>query len=266
MMRAQREPANAHVWLENHGPDHLSKEMVKVGIDKTVLVEAWDYDIDLNLHWMERAEELDIVGAVIGWADPFDPKLSSLLDAYMEFKKFRGVRFRGRFVSDPDWLRKPEVHSAIRELASRKELSLDLHISKSLLTELPLLAAANPDLPMVLNHLSNPQLDEPGYFEPWANLMRPLNNIPNLYFKVSAITEFAGPEPTVELLRPVAQFMVNTYGCDRLMYGSNWPVCKTATEYQETFELTMGAVGRLSQTDQSQILGGTAAKYYRFNE
>ena len=119
---------------------------------------------------------------------------------------------------------------------------------------------------MVLNHLSNPQLDEQGYFEPWANLMRPLNNIPNLYFKVSAITEFAGPEPTVELLRPVAQFMVNTYGCDRLMYGSNWPVCKTATEYQETFELTMGAVGRLSQTDRSQILGGTAAKYYRFNE
>ena len=166
-------------------------------------------------------------------------------------------------MSDPDWLRQPEVHRAIRELASRDGLSLDLHVAKPLLTEFPIIAEENPDLPMNLNHLSNPQLDEAGYFEPWAALMEPLREIPNLTFKVSAITEFAGPEPTVELLRPVAKFMVETYGCDRLMYGSNWPVCRMATEYQETFELTMAAVGSLSAADEARILGGTAVEYYR---
>jgi L-fuconolactonase len=261
MKAGKRERAD--VWMVDHGPTRLAEEMEKVGIEKTVLVEAWDYDRELNIHWMERAEELDMVGAVIGWADPFSLDFGELLDDYVRFSKFRGVRFRGKFVSDPDWLRQPEVHRAIRELASRDGLSLDLHVAKPLLTEFPIIAEENPDLPMNLNHLSNPQLDEAGYFEPWAALMEPLREIPNLTFKVSAITEFAGPEPTVELLRPVAKFMVETYGCDRLMYGSNWPVCRMATEYQETFELTMAAVGSLSAADEARILGGTAVEYYR---
>jgi len=226
-------------------------------------VEAGSFERELNIHWMERAEGLEMVGARIGWADPFAGAFGEMLDDYMRFSKFRGIRFRGKFASDPDWLRQPETHRAIRELASRDGLSLDLHVAKPLLTELAVIAEQNPDLPMNLNHLSNPQLDEAGYFEPWAALMEPLRNIPKLTFKVSAITEFAGPNPTVELMRPVAKFMVETYGCDRLMYGSNWPVCRMATEYQETFELTMAAVGPLPAADEARILGGTAAEYYR---
>ena len=257
--------AHTDVWLQDHGPTRLTAEMEKVGIERTVLVEAWDYDRDLNLDWMERAEELEMVGAVIGWADPFASDFGDLLDGYMRFSKFRGVRFRGKFTSDPNWLRRPETHDAIRELSAREGLSLDMHLAKPLLTEIPVIAEENPELPMVLNHLSNPQLDEPGYFEPWAALMEPLREVPKLTFKVSAITEFAGPELTVELLRPVAKFMVETYGCDRLMYGSNWPVCRMATEYRETFELTMAAVGTLSAADEARILGGTAVEYYRIS-
>ena len=254
---------NRHIWLTVHGPDELAPQLAAIDFEKTVLVEAWDSGRAENLYWMRRAEELDLVGAVIGWANPFATDFADLLDAYMDFPKFRGVRFRGDFVRDPDWLRQPEVHAAVRELASRDGLSLDMHLDKSLLTEIPLLAEENPGFPMNLNHLANPQLDEAGYFEPWAALMEPLREVPNLTFKVSAMTEFAGPDPTPDLLRPAARFMLDTYGCDRLMYGSNWPVCRRATEYRETFEMTRAAVGELSPADEERLLGGTAAAYYR---
>ncbi len=257
------ERGNDHIWLAVHGPEELAPQLAAIGFDKTVLVEAWDSGIEENLHWMRRAEELDSVGAVIGWANPFASDFSELIDSYMPFSKFRGVRFRGKFVSDPNWLRQPEVHAAIRELASRDGLSLDMHLEKSLLTEIPRIAAEIPDFPMNLNHLANPQLDEPGYFEPWAALIEPLREVPGLTFKLSAITEFAGSNPTPELLRPAARFMIDTYGCERLMYGSNWPVCRTAMEYQETYEMTMAAVGELPPADRDRLLGGTAVEYYR---
>ncbi len=257
------ERGNDHIWLAVHGPEELAPQLAAIGFDKTVLVEAWDSGIEENLHWMRRAEELDSVGAVIGWANPFASDFSELIDSYMPFSKFRGVRFRGKFVSDPNWLRQPEVHAAIRELASRDGLSLDMHLEMSLLTEIPRIAAEIPDFPMNLNHLANPQLDEPGYFEPWAALIEPLREVPGLTFKLSAITEFAGSNPTPELLRPAARFMIDTYGCERLMYGSNWPVCRTAMEYQETYEMTMAAVGELPPADRDRLLGGTAVEYYR---
>ena len=78
MKAGKRERAD--VWMVDHGPTRLAEEMEKVGIEKTVLVEAWDYDRELNIHWMERAEELDMVGAVIGWADPFSLDFGELLD------------------------------------------------------------------------------------------------------------------------------------------------------------------------------------------
>ncbi len=254
---------NEHIWLAVHGPEELAPQLAAIEFDKTVLVEAWESGIEENLHWMRRAEELDSVAAVIGWANPFASDFAELLDAYMAFPKFRGVRFRGAFVRDTDWLRQPEVHAAVAELASRDGLSLDMHLAKPLLTEIPVLAEENPGFPMNLNHLSNPQLDEPGYFEPWAALMEPLREVPKLTFKLSAITEFAGENPTAELLRPVARFMINTYGCERLMYGSNWPVCRMAMEYQATYELTMAAAGELPAADRDRLLGGTAAEYYR---
>jgi len=115
----------------------------------------------------------------------------------------------------------------------------------------------------VLNHLAKPQTSEPGYFEPWATLMRPLADVSRLEFKISGMLTEAGQHPTSELLRPAIQLMVETFGFDRLMWGSDWPVCLLAGSYKINFDTTLGGFGRLSPSERRRLLGDNARKFYR---
>ena len=246
--------------------DYLVEDMrtafATVGVDRSILVQAWR-DPDDNERWLELAGETEIIAGVVSYIDLEGPGVSKLLDRFSAYPKFRGIRATGQDMPDDDWLGRADVRAAIAELASRGEHSLDLLLNIPQLKDVPRLADENPDLPMVLNHLAKPQTSEAGYFEPWSALMRPLADIPNLKFKISGMLTEAGPNPDSATLRPAVQFMIETYGFERLMWGSDWPVSLLAGSYRTNFEVTMEAVGAMTDAQRALLLGGNAKRFYR---
>jgi len=248
--------------VRDYSIEDMGVAFATVGVDRSILVQAW-HDPDENDRWLEMADRTKLIGGVVSYIDLQSSGVGKLLDRFSQRIKFRGIRACGQDVAEDDWLRRRDVRSAIRELALRGNYSLDLLLSIPQLKDVPRLAEENPDLPMVLNHLGKPQTSDDGYFEPWAALMRPLEQVPNLEFKISGMLTEAGANPMAKTLRPAAQFMIDTYGFDRLMWGSDWPVCLNAGSYKRNFEVTMDALGRMNDSQAALLLSGNAERFYR---
>lgn len=254
--------AEGGTLIRNYVVDDFRHAAGAIGIDRAVLVQAW-HAVEENMHWLRVADECDMIGAVVCWADLTNPRVGEVMDQFASHRKFRGFRACGEDEADSDWLARDDVRRGIREVGSRGNFSLDLLVKMSQLKDVPRLADENPDLPMVLNHLAKPQTSAEGYFEPWAEAMRLIADIPNLHVKISGMLTEAGPSPTADLLRPAVQFAIDTFGFDRLMWGSDWPVCLLAGSYKINFDTTLGGFGRLSPSERRRLLGDNARKFYR---
>ena len=244
-------------------PPDLKPEMERVGVDRSVIVQAaksrWD-----NLWWLVLAERYDYVGAVVGWVDLEDPAVGVTLDEYRRHPAFRGVRATCENEPDPEWLARPEVRRGIGEVA-RRGLTLDLLVRTPHLPLLPRLAEERPDLPMVVDHLAKPPLasGDAGDLDEWARGIAALAPYPHLWAKVSGLLTEAGAEPTAETLRPAVQHALATFGAGRLMWGSDWPVCLLAADYETSYRTTRAALGPLSDANRAAIYGGNAVRFYR---
>ena len=211
------------------------------------------------------AEDDETIGAVVASADFAAPDIGTLIDRLRVHSKFRGVRLAGQGEPDPDYLARDDVRRGVRAVAAGGGLSLDLLLKIEDLKDVPRLAEENPELPMVLNHLAKPQTAAPGYFMPWAEEIERLKRYPQIKFKISGMLTEAGPEPSADLLRPAVQFMIETFGYERLMWGSDWPVSLQAGSYRENFEMTMDAMGTMSDEQQQSFLSENALNYYRID-
>lgn len=243
-------------------PPDLKPHMDAVGVQESVIVQAahsrWD-----NLWWLQLAEQYPYVAAVVGWVDLEDPDVGMALDEYRQHPPFRGVRAGAEDVSDPDWLARPDVHRGIGEVA-RRGLSLDLLVRTPHLRHVPALAAKHPELPMVIDHLAKPEIAS-GALDAWYAGMEETARDTGVWCKVSGLLTEAGPDPTTECIRPVVAFAIEHFGSDRLMWGSDWPVCTLAASYQETFHTVTGALGSLNDDDRAAILGANAVRFYRLD-
>ena len=241
-------------------PPDLKPHMDAVGVQLSVIVQAahsrWD-----NLWWLQLTEQYPYVAAVVGWVDLEDPDVGTVLDQYRQHPAFRGVRACAEDVTDPDWLARPGVHRGIGEVAQRG-LSLDLLVRTPHLRHVPALAATYPALPMVIDHLAKPEIAS-GQLDAWYTEMEPIARETGVWCKVSGLLTEAGPEPSTERIRPVVAFAVEHFGADRLMWGSDWPVCTLAASYEETFRTVTAALGALADGDRAAIMSGNAATFYR---
>lgn len=248
------------LFRRNFTPPDLKPHLDATGVDRSVIVQAaksrWD-----NLWWLELAGRYDYIGGVVGWVDLESAEVGAALDDYRRHPAFRGVRATAENVSDPDWLANPAVRRGIREVA-RRGLTLDLLVRTPHLPHLPPLAEANPDLPMVVDHLAKPPIAG-GDLEEWSRGMEALVPYPHLWCKVSGLLTEAGPEPTTATIAPVVRFALEQFGPGRLMWGSDWPVCLLAADYETTFRTVTAALGALPEPDRAALLGGTAARFYR---
>jgi L-fuconolactonase len=123
-------------------------------------------------------------------------------------------------------------------------------------------ADLHPDLRLVLDHVAKPRIRD-GELEPWASRMRELARRPNLWCKLSGmVTEADYGGWTVEQLRPYVAVALDCFGPERLLFGSDWPVCLVACSYGRWVRIVREAIADLSQAEQAAILGGNAARVY----
>jgi L-fuconolactonase len=250
------------------GLSDLAAAAAGTGIGATVVVQAAE-DVAETGELLRAADGgamvADVVVAgVVGWLDLADPgapdRLAGLL-AGPGGRRLAGIRANLRDVPGPGWLAGPVPAAALRQLAA-EGLALDVLAGPSALATVDSVAAAHPGLRVILDHAGHPPLQAPAAeFAAWAASVGRLARHPNVAVKFSGLlTHAPGVRRAAADLRPVAETLAVTFGDDRILFGSDWPVCLLAASYAE---VTAAAREALSGMDASRVFGGNARSWYR---
>ena len=253
-------PPPPNVLVRNYLPDDMKPLLFAAGISKTVVVQAHQ-SVEEAEFLLDLAEANDFVAGVVGWVDLTDPKVGYVLDRLMKRKKFKGVRHLVHDEPDDAWLARDDVARGLKELAFRG-LAYDVLARPEHLKYVPQVAEKVPGLKMVVDHIAKPHIAE-GVMEPWAADLAAVAEIPGIRCKVSGMVTEAGDGWTADDLRPYVTHVVDVFGLDRLMWGSDWPVCLLAGEYDQVLNAALDAIGPLSDGDRAAFLGGNATTFYR---
>ncbi|GGM08029.1 amidohydrolase family protein [Dactylosporangium sucinum] len=243
-------------------PGQLRAELAAAGVSRTVLVEGGRCDADEAAVLLEHAKATPEIAAVVAWADPADPDLAATLAGYAELDgggHLRGIRAQVQ-AEDVGYLDRDDVRAGLARIGAAG-LVFDLVVRAEQLPSAGRAAAALPGVRFVLDHLGKPRVraGAEGLAE-WCELVAGLAACPNVSAKLSGlVTEADWAAWEVDDLRPYVEEALALFGPDRLMYGSDWPVCTLAASYAEVIDTLDGLIGR---DDRAAVFGGTATAVY----
>ncbi len=241
-------------------PDDLEPHLKATGIDATVIVQT-QHDTREN-HWALRlAEARPFLAGVVGWVDLASPACESQLLEVKDHPKFVGVRHVVQDEPDDDFVIRPDVIRGLNVL-QKHGVPFDLLFYVKHLKHAATLARALPDLPMVIDHLAKPRIKDHAT-DDWLSDFRAAARFPNVYCKLSGmVTEADWTRWTVDDLVPYVRAAVDAFGPERLMFGSDWPVCELAASYERVHDACSAALGPSSASELVAIFGGTATRFY----
>jgi L-fuconolactonase len=268
--------AHQHFWVPRRGdylwmarlgdhpivrdvlPRHLAPLLQSHGIDRTVLVQA-AATVEETEYMLGLADATDFVAKVVGWIDFEKPADRAHLARLAKHPKFSGVRPMIQDIADPDWMHRADVqwgYEAIVDLdLSFDALGYPLHLDN-----FRRLFDRYPTMRTVIDHCMKPVIRE-DEFEPWAAKMEMIARTTPVFCKLSGLTTEARPGWTVETLRPYARQVIDVFGPERVMWGSDWPVVEINADYDSWRRATLAILG--DAAGRQHILGGTAARFYR---
>lgn len=202
------------------------------------------------------------IAAVTGWVPLLEPREAErALERYCRHPAFRGVRHLVHDEPDPDWLVLAPVRESLALLAMRGIVFEIPAVFPRHLTHVPRLAAELPELKIVIDHLGKPPIAS-GAVEPWRTQLATAAAHRNVYAKVSGLNTVAPEDWSADDLRPFVEAAVDAFGPDRLMSGSNWPVCLMAGDYERVWTETVRVLDGAPAAARDAMLGGTAAAVY----
>ncbi|MEV0093914.1 amidohydrolase family protein [Streptomyces sp. NPDC050738] len=241
----------------------LEPEVRAAGVSATVLVQTVTV-AEETPEFLALADGSDLVAGVVGWTDLTAPDVDHTLASLRELpggERLVGIRHQVQGESDPQWLLRPDVRHGLAAVADAG-LAYDLLVLPHQLPAAARAAALHPELTFVLDHVGKPPIAA-AELEPWAERVRALAARPNTVCKLSGmVTEAAWATWTVEDLRPYAKTVLDAFGPGRLMFGSDWPVCRLAATYGEVVDAAHELTHDLSPDERADIFGGTAARVY----
>jgi L-fuconolactonase len=247
-------------------PQDLEPEMAAVGCTHSVLINA--LNVPGETDWMlGLADRHDSIAGVVGWLDLTQPidKIRARLDAMRQNPKLVGIRHLSQFEPDDDWLIRPDVVAGLGVLA-QSDVPYDLLVNPVQLARVPKLSEKRPDLNMVIDHLAKPYIKR-GDLEPWSRDMRAAAQNPRLYCKLSGMSTEADLQNwKKDDLVPYVSVVLDAFGIERVMYGSDWPVATLAGTYRQYYEALRycleKCLGTVSDAVQQAIYHDNAAKFY----
>jgi L-fuconolactonase len=209
---------------------------------------------------LDLAHQHACIKGVVGWVDLRSQALDVTLDSLSDEPLFRGVRHVAQAEPD-DFLTQNAVVRGIGWIG-RAGLTYDLLILERQMPAALALTARLPNQLFVLDHLGKPGIRD-GRLEPWASQMRELGRRPNVCCKLSGlVTEADWTRWEPADLRPYVDVALEAFGADRVMFGSDWPVCLVAASYDRVAGTIAEFTTELSTDEQAAIFGGTAARFY----
>lgn len=204
------------------------------------------------------------IAGIVGWADLTSDGIAdelARLQALPGGDRLVGIRHLVQDEPDADWLLRPAVHRGLQAVAAAG-LSYDLLIRPRQLTAALHLTQQLDGVRFVLDHGAKPDIAS-GRLEPWAKLITQLARRPNVACKLSGLVTEARPAWTMAQLTPYADHLLDCFGPQRLMFGSDWPVCTLAATYRDTVAITRITSSGLDQAGREAEFAGTAVTAYR---
>lgn len=208
------------------------------------------------------ADATDSVAAVVGWVDFDDPAERQQLERLARHPKFAGVRPMIQDIADPGWMLGAGVAWGFDALADL-DLTFDALGYPLHLEPFARLRDRQPGLRMVIDHGMKPAIrDHPAGLDAWAVGMARLAG-QGAFCKLSGLVTEAPPGWSVADLRPYAAHVLDVFGSDRVMWGSDWPVCRLRAEYGDWLAAARALTADLDATGRAAVFGGTARRFYR---
>ena len=246
-------------------PDDLRARTAESGVDGTVLVQTMS-DVDETVEFLALADaNRDLILGVVGWVDLTDPDVAETVAALRDKPggdRLVGIRHLVQDEDDPAWLARPD---ALRGLAAVAAAGLvyDLLVYPHQLESAITAVTEVPHGRYVLDHAAKPPIAS-GEREPWATRIRELAAHQNVACKLSGlVTEADWTQWTAEDIRPYAETVLAEFGPNRILFGTDWPVCELAASYADVTGLARDLCAGLSDADRAAVFGGNARDWYR---
>lgn len=250
-----------------YAPADLSEALTAHGIEGTVLVQAAATVYETE-YMLGLADASPTIKGVVGWVDFEDASHLEKLERLAQHPKFLGVRPMIQDIPDVDWMLRADVQWAYSALIDL-DLTFDALGFAQHIPNFLQIARRYPALRIVYDHAMKPQIRDQragkDVFPAWAEGMRHLAQDTNGLCKLSGLVTEADDGWTVQDLAPFAEHVIDVFGPERVMWGSDWPVCRLQAEYDVWFEAAKAITKNLSAGAQADIFGGTAARFYRLS-
>lgn len=252
------------VLCRDYLPADLRPSLIEHNIEKTILVQAAQTVAETDF-LLELAANDDSIAGVVGWLDMEDAEFPRVFERYIRNPKFIGLRPMLQDIPDDRWILSPEVLASLRVVAEATFPFEFLTYSRHLPFVNQVLKSF-PNLRAAIDHISKPEI-RAHKMEPWRSCIAQLAQHPNLYCKLSGmITEADHERWTPDDLRPYIDHVVQCFGWDRIMFGSDWPVCLCAGSYSRVIGVLREVLSsRLNDETESKLFGGNAVRFYKLD-
>ncbi|NOD77626.1 MULTISPECIES: amidohydrolase [unclassified Ruegeria] len=244
-------------------PDDLIPLLKAAEIDGTVLVQAAPTVAETE-YMLALADQHAFIKGVVGWVDFEAADVDAQIAALAVHPALVGLRPMIQDIADPLWMLGDGLTPAF-EAVQQYDLTFDALTLPQHLVPLRQLLQRHPDMSAVMDHGSKPLIKD-AILDGWSEDMSTLARETSAWCKLSGLVTEASTDWTVEDLRPYVDHLLNTFGPSRLIWGSDWPVCKLASSYERWCETTDTLLNQLNSTERQAIMGGNAARAYNLRD
>ncbi len=256
-------PMDNPVLARPYDPSHLTPALESCGIDRTVLVQA-AATVNETEYMLGLADAAPHVAGVVGWVDFEDVSDRDSLARLAHHPKFVGVRPMIQDIADVEWMLRADIDWAYRAVVA-EGLAFDALGFPRHLENFLVLLRRHPDMRVVIDHCMKPQIVDhsPETFDHWARGMSRLARETGAFCKLSGLVTEAREDWTFDDLRPYVDHVLCEFGAERVMWGSDWPVCRLRAEYGDWLAASRFLTAELGEREKSRVFGGTATEFYR---
>jgi len=254
-------PENNPILRQSYVPDDLAPIFETYSISGSVVVQA-DQTVEEAKFLLKCANDFPWIKGVVAWVDLQNENVGDTLDELIGLGPLVGIRHQIEEEPDQEWLLRGQTLAGLKAVSDRN-LSYDLLVKPIHLSQIHFVCDELPDLRMVVDHIAKPNIAEQE-FQSWFDLMLKLESYKNLFCKVSGmVTEADHHNWKPQDLYPYVQAVREVFGIERLMWGSDWPVCLLAANYKEVMDAALFALGEVSSEEKDRFMFGSAAEFYR---
>lgn len=230
------------------------------GVSHSVVVQAAPTVAESD-YLLSLADQSDVIAGVVGWIDFEDEQHRAELERLARHPKFRSVRPMVQDISDNDWVLGANIRWAFDALCDL-DLAFDALGFPRHATRFFEIFQRYPDLRVVIDHCLKPEIMR-GAFDDWAREIEQLARETNARCKLSGLVTEAGEDYGEAVLKPYVDHVLSVFGTDRVMWGSDWPVCRLKMEYGDWLQLAKRLTKGLSASQQQAVFCNTSQQFYK---